>query len=125
VTRVHTAALDAWLSRRDPAPPARLAECLRAVLAREGPRTDQAEDTDCSAALPEPGAVADVFIDASAGMVRRLLREGGTDRESALELLAADALATYAFEAAADEPALLEGRCRAAMRHFAEVVDDA
>ena len=36
--------------------------------------------------------------------VARLLRDQSTSRASALDLLAADALATYAFELAADTP---------------------
>lgn len=36
--------------------------------------------------------------------VARLLREQSTSRASALDLLAADALATYAFELAAEDP---------------------
>ena len=38
-------------------------------------------------------------------MLRALLRDDCATRASALDLLAADALATYAFEAAAESPA--------------------
>jgi hypothetical protein len=48
-------------------------------------------------------------------LVRAMLAAGHTGRDSALDLLAADAQVTYAFEAAADEPALLAGRARAAL----------
>jgi hypothetical protein len=42
-------------------------------------------------------------------------------RESALDLLAADACVTYAFEAAADEPAKLGARAEAAKVKIANV----
>ncbi len=132
MTRVSHAPLEAWLAQRDPAPPVQLAASLRVQLARPAAMPDGGARAAMGAAhAPEraaspPGgteAVADALVRASADSLRRLLAEGGTQRDSALELLAADALATYAFEAAADEPALLEARCRSAMRRFSEVVD--
>jgi hypothetical protein len=46
------------------------------------------------------------------------LREGEA-REAALDLLAADACVTWAFEAAADEPGTLAARAEDAMRRIA------
>lgn len=74
----------AWLESRRPAPPAALAACLAAAV------------TDAALPLAEHLAV----------LGQRLLTrvagrpEGG--RELALELLAADAFVTYAFEAQAE-----------------------
>lgn len=79
----------AWLDSRKPAPPGTLRERLdRAVEER----------------LPAPGSQLPAYL---AQLGRRLLDgvaarpEGG--RELALDLLAADAFATYAFEAQAEE----------------------
>jgi len=78
----------AWLDSRRPAPPAALRERLeRAVNAR----------------LPAPGSRLPTYL---AELGRTLLDgvaakpDGG--RELALDLLAADAFATYAFEAQAE-----------------------
>lgn len=114
LTRESRAALERWLAQREPAPPEELGIALRALVERES----SAEPDGAEECL----AVADALAVVSAASVRRLLAAGGTDRESALELLAADALATYAFEAAADEPAELERRSLAAMWRFSEVV---
>ncbi|MDA1082537.1 MAG: hypothetical protein O2973_12880 [Gemmatimonadetes bacterium] len=46
----------------------------------------------------------------------RVLDSGAASRESAFDLLSADAFVTYAFEAAADEPATIAERADAAMR---------
>ena len=129
-------ALAAWLAGREPAPPVRLAESLHAALMavewgspRDGAVADGAAGVG-GGAVGSGGAGAnavdpmpELLVRESAAIVRRLLATGGTDRQSALALLAADALATYAFEAAADEPARLEARCRAAMHRLSEVVD--
>jgi hypothetical protein len=50
-----------------------------------------------------------------------LLAERATDRASALDLLAVDALVTYAFEAAADAPATLERLATDAMTRIAVI----
>jgi uncharacterized membrane protein len=57
--------------------------------------------------------------------VREIIRENATSRESALDLLAADALVTYAFEAATVRPADLERRARDAMARISAVAGDA
>ncbi len=71
---------DRWLESRLDGVPPRLAEALRAMSS-------------------DPGAEA-LAADALAAFER--VATGGRRRAGALELLAADALLTYAFEAAAD-----------------------
>ncbi len=78
------AALLDWLEARRPAPPAALGACLAAGL------------TD--AELPLPEHLAELGSRSLARVAGR--PEGG--RELALDLLAADAFITYAFEAQAD-----------------------
>lgn len=75
--------LEAWLGRRlQEAPP----ELARAIRARVNGRLDDGEEGLVAAALDTLEAVA----------------AGEGARGSALDLLAADAILTYAFEAAAD-----------------------
>ncbi|MHB0947674.1 MAG: hypothetical protein ACYC3Q_01630 [Gemmatimonadaceae bacterium] len=94
-----------WLDSRAPQPPAALRARLESLL-HDGLERPASQ-------LPEQAV-------ARAGdLVRELLDQARTGRESALDLLAADALVTYAFEAAADEPALLAGRARAALDFLA------
>lgn len=84
----------AWLGSRRPAPPGALRERLQSAV-------DQL--------LPAPGSPLPAYL---AQLGRELLErvvarpEGG--RELALDLLAADAFATYAFEAEAEEGSLHE-----------------
>lgn len=77
----------AWLGTRRPAPPA----ALRAQI--EGAVTD--------AALPLPAHLADLGRVLLGRVTSRPL--GGGGRELALDLLAADAFITYAFEAQTEE----------------------
>ncbi len=84
----------AWLDARRPAPPPALRARLNHAVAE---------------LLPAPSSVLSAYL---AQLGRRLLDgvagrpQGG--RELALDLLAADAFATYAFEAQAEEGALHE-----------------
>lgn len=83
----------AWLTSRDPhgdAPPA-LHECVRELFE--------------SHAEWETLSRVDAFVEASELLLRRVLASGAVERVNALDLLAADACVTWAFEAAADEPA--------------------
>jgi hypothetical protein len=73
-----------------------------------------------SLALDARGA-ADACLGAAEGLVAELLRSNCTTRESALDLLTADALVTYAFEAAAETPADLARRAAEAMRRIASL----
>jgi hypothetical protein len=49
------------------------------------------------------------------------LRDGCLTRDCALALLAVDAVVTYAFEAAADDPERLEARTEAALARIADL----
>jgi hypothetical protein len=97
-----------WLDARRPAPPAALATRLREVLGDD---------------LRRPAAeAADLALERGARLLGELLRDGSAGRASALDVLVADALVTYAFEAAAEEPETLERRARAAMARIAATV---
>lgn len=88
---------------------------------------------------PEPLArrIAQLLAEAGAGepvgrhlaaaehTVERLLRAQSTSRVSALDLLAADALATYAFELAADHPERIPELAAQAMARFAALASSA
>ncbi|MEP7346044.1 MAG: hypothetical protein ABI877_12285 [Gemmatimonadaceae bacterium] len=94
-----------WLSTRTPRPPAALAARIASLL------TSSDEDGD----LPE------ALTTAAEQTLRALLHLNATDRAGALDLLAADALVTYAFEAAADGPETLEARATAAMHRLSSI----
>jgi hypothetical protein len=96
-----------WIDARTPPPPQQLLSLVRTAL---GPAV--AEDV---------GRASDRCIDAAESLVAELLREGRTTREYAADLLAADALVTYAFEAASHEPATLVDRAYAAMTRLARL----
>jgi hypothetical protein len=98
-----------WVAAHAEQPPAALRARLDASL-----NTDTASvDTPVSPALLEAGQ----------SLLSRILVSGSTQRDAALDLLTADALVTYAFEAAADEPAALDARAADAMRAIAALVD--
>ena len=97
--------LSAWLDARRPAPPVRLRERIDAAL---GPAL-QSDANDAAAACLRAGEQ----------LARELLQENATSRDSALDLLAADALVTYAFEAASERPGELAAQCREAMTRIA------
>ena len=97
-----------WLARRDPAPAA-LARRLAEVL---GPAGLDAPHTP------------DRYLAAAESLLGSMLHEGCATREAALDLLVCDALVTYAFEAAADEPARLEAMTRQAMTRIAALAAD-
>ena len=99
-----TDALDEWLAARRPAPPPPLARRLREVLGGVEP-----DARGC--------------IEAAEGLLTRLLDEDCAARGAALDLLVADALITYAFEIAADDPTSLERVADAAMTRIAALAD--
>jgi len=93
--------VDEWLRTRTPRPPSALTMRLDAILGD---------------ALMEPSErIPEIFLAAGERLVAELLRSNSTSRDSALDLLTADALVTYAFEAASDAPANIEVRASAAM----------
>ena len=98
----------AWLATREPVPPPALAARLRELIGMSALATDARQ-------TPE------VLLRTGETVLERLLREAATTRESALDLLAADALVTYAFEAAAEEPETLTTRVSRAMVTIARV----
>jgi hypothetical protein len=102
--------LSAWLDARRPAPPARLRARIDAALGR-------ALESDATNA-------AATCLSAGERLAHGLLRENATSRDSALDLLAADALVTYAFEAASERPGELATQCRAAMVRIAALAGE-
>jgi uncharacterized membrane protein len=96
-----------WLARRTPPPPPALARRIEDSLADS--LSLDARDT------------ADACLRSAERLVRELLRSNAPARESALDLLTADALVTYAFEAAAESPTDLAPRAAAAMRLIASL----
>ena len=94
-----------WLDARRPSPPAALRERIDTAL---GPALHDAS--------PD---IAQHCLEAAERLVRALLDENATDRAAALDLLAADALVTYAFEAASEQPRELSQRAAEAMTRIA------
>ena len=94
-----------WLQARRPVPP----PALRARIEHE---------LAVSLALDEREA-CEACLRAGERVVASLLRENATSRESAIDLLAADALVTYAFEAASERPAELASLAADAMSRIA------
>lgn len=97
--------LDEWLTRRDPAPPPALASRLTAMTR--------------SLSADTPQRASDALLGAAEHILSDLLPEGCGSRSNAIDLLVADALVTYAFEAAADAPDMLEQQATLAMSRLA------
>lgn len=97
-----------WLVERSPAPPAPLAARLREAL---GARLD-ARATDAYGSM----------LSTAEGLLSELLMVDDAARDRALDLLAVDALITYAFEAACESPATLRSRATDAMSDIAALV---
>jgi len=67
--------------------------------------------------------VAEALVESADALLRTVLAEGdGAPRDRALDLLAADACVTWAFEAAADDPGSLGAHATATMERLAKVV---
>ena len=96
-----------WLSGLTPVPPPALAERLHSSLHvhRTRPFTE----------------VPDACLDAGEAMLTQMLASGSTSRASALDLLAVDALITYAFEQASSRPSDLLQRATDAMQRIASI----
>ena len=62
---------------------------------------------------------ADTLVDVASSAMAALLPDGCLTRSSALDLLAVDALVTYAFEAAASDPEQLDDTARQALARIA------
>ncbi len=78
-----------------------------------------------SASATPSEATPSEHLAAGEALLGAVLRGEGRDRATALDLLAADALVTRAFELAADEPGSLEELARGSMRRIAALVDAA
>lgn len=78
------------------------------ILAEVGSREAGSADERCS-----------VLLDGAVAVLDRLHAGGWEDRASAIGLLVADAMITYAFEAAGESPATLELQATAAMNRLA------
>ena len=100
-----------WLEARSPAPPAALRARIDAALGDDLHRESMDVFETCLATAER--------------LVSGLLDENATSRESALDLLAADALVTYAFEAASEQPDGLARRASTAMMRIAALGRDA
>jgi len=104
-------AIGAWLAARTPAPPDALRERVAALVRSEE-------------LLAGGGATAaELLVRAAERTLRALLRGDPRRRECALDLLAADALVTYGFEAAADAPATIEPLAHGAMARLSEAAE--
>lgn len=94
-----------WLLARTPVPPPPLAERVHAALgSRLHERSPRAYDA---------------LLGTAESLLAELLALGCAQRDRALDLLAIDALVTYAFEAAAESPDTLADRATSAMSAIA------
>jgi hypothetical protein len=94
-----------WLDARRPLPPVELRARIDAALGRD--------------LLADVDDVTEALLAAGERLVGSLLDEDATSRGAALDLLAADALVTYAFEAASERPGELSSRAASAMGRIA------
>lgn len=99
--------LSAWIRGRSPAPPRELLSRIEAMAARASRTRDP----------------ADALLDAAETTMTDVLHDGCLTRESGLDLLAVDALVTYAFEAAADAPEQIDARTAAALWRIAALAE--
>ena len=97
--------IDAWLASRVPPPPPALVRRVR-------------EAVSALPATPDAPA-ADMLVDAGEQLLKGLLGADHLTRNGAADLLTADALVTYAFEAAATEPERIRERAERAMARLA------
>src|SRR5205085_10163733 len=90
--RMMAARIETWLAARQPSRPASLTAQMTRLIA-DCPRNE----------LNAAGSMADAMGALGAFTVRRVSNTEASTPDLALELLAADACVTYAFEAAAEE----------------------
>lgn len=96
-----------WLASRTPAPPTALAKRLEEAV------HDRLDD--------DASLMYECAIDAARNVLASVVARPSAGRECALDLLTADALTTYAFEAAATAPDALVRRASEAMSRLAAV----
>jgi hypothetical protein len=99
-----------WIRARSPAPPPGFTAL---VISSLGSRADD-----------DAGRVTECCLEAAIALLEPLLGADPLDRSEASALLAADALVTYAFEAAADAPDRLDDRAAEAMVRLAALARD-
>ena len=97
--------VDQWLALRMPEPPPRLRTRMREVLG-----THVASDASVAPT---------VCLDAACELLRSLVERPNAGREAALDLLTADALVTYACEAASGDLETLTAVARHSMQRLA------
>jgi hypothetical protein len=100
--------LSEWLAARTPRPPEALEERIRAALG-----TALEEE-----AVEGRGRTHDVLLTAARSLLCATPGCESEEREAAHDLLAADALVTYAFEIAAEDPDAIGSLAEFAMRDF-------
>jgi len=110
VTQSAVASHGAWLATRVPPAPAELLARVRALLDAHPEWSE----------LPR----AEALIAASEALLARVLAGEDKSRATALDLLAADACVTYAFEAAADDPASIGALAERAMHRVARLSEN-
>ena len=101
--------LGEWLDARTPAPPAALADALRAELTAE-----LNTSTDSAPA---------VLLTAGERVLKRVLDAGAQTPAVAQDLLLADALVTYAFEAVAESASNADSFAREALTSLSALSD--
>jgi hypothetical protein len=104
VSRPPSVTVGDWLASRTPPPPELLR--TRIVLAL-GSGVDQ-----------DVAHTERICLDAAERVLAHLFGEGSGDREEAADLLAADALVTYALEFAADAPDRFDEHATRAIERF-------
>jgi hypothetical protein len=107
-----------WASDPRWRPPAALIARLDAIMERYGERSGRSR-VPC--ASEDPDARVARYLTVAERLLDDLITQGCAQRETALDLLAADALVTYAFEAASEDPGRLQARAAAAMRDISSV----
>ncbi|MDQ8158894.1 MAG: hypothetical protein P3B76_14030 [Gemmatimonadota bacterium] len=100
-----TTTVGSWFAAIQPSPPEGLRVRLTGLLE---PFAHQPVDR-----------VPEACLEAGERLLGDLLASGSTSRETALDLLAVDALVTYAFQAAADAPDLMDRRAARALASIA------
>jgi hypothetical protein len=98
-----------WLRSRVPPPPAAMSARLIQSLGERAAADTRDTPQAC--------------IDSAVSVLARLLAQNPAERDLAFDLLAADALVTYAFEAAAESPARLEEQAADAIVRLAALAE--
>lgn len=96
-----------WLERREPKPPTELMSAIRRALG-----DDIGHDAENASAI---------LLTAAERGLRRIVASGETGRPIADDLLAVDALTTYALEAATETLKSLGGFADEAMKRFGSI----